>query len=114
MVSRTSRSRLLFDLARHKATRRPNVPTLFGVKQAPCDRGMRERPDEGEPSVVETSDTRLLTPLQRGQGLNAFEIQDHRSVVSIEGTGVVSSKKGHCDHGCTTYHRNGAVTFHHQ
>ncbi len=107
-------SLLQFDRCRHAQAVRHNLRTLFGIRQAPCDTYMRERLDEVEPHAFEPVYKRLFARLQRGKGLEGFAGPGGHYVLSVDGTGVFSSRQVRCRCCCEKRHRNGEVTYYHQ
>lgn len=107
-------SLLQFERSQSEEVVRHNLKTLYGVSQAPSDTYMRERLDEVDPEVLEPVYKRLFALLQRGKGLEGFEVLDGRYVLSVDGTGLFSSQKVHCAHCCSKHHRDGRVTYYHQ
>ncbi len=114
MFSLKYASLLQFDRSRNAQTTRHNLKTLFGVSDAPCDTTLRERLDEVDPQVFEKTYKRLFALVQRGRGLEGFEVLDGRYALSVDGTGMFSSDKVHCGQCCEKHHRDGRVTYYHQ
>lgn len=108
-------SLLKFDTARWTCKHfMSNMQRLFGMTAVPCDTYMRERLDEIVPVVVRRAYTRLFTLLQRNRILDNFRFFKDYYLVSLDGTGVFSSKSVYCEHCCTKNHKDGSVTYHHQ
>lgn len=91
-----------------------NLKTLFNITTVPCDTYMRERLDEIVPRVVRPAYTSLFTVLQRSKVLEQFRFLKDSYLISLDGTGLFSSKTIHCEHCCTKKHKNGEITYHHQ
>ena len=75
---------------------------------------MRERLDEIAPAVVRPAYTALFSVLQRSKILEQFRFFKDYHLISVDGTGVFSSNKIHCEQCCTKEHKNGTTTYHHQ
>ncbi len=107
-------SLLKFDRdARHKELIGSNLRTLYGVGWAPSDTALRERLDEVDPGALRGAFKAVFAALQRGKGLEGFACMGHY-LLSVDGTGQVSSSSVHCGNCCETHHRDGRVTYHHQ
>ena len=52
--------------------------------------------------------------LQRGKGLEGFEVFGDHYLLSLDGTGVFSSQEIHGDQCGEQHHRDGQVTYYHQ
>lgn len=96
------------DITRH------NLRTLYGIRQAPCDTFLRERLDRLKPTHLRRAYRQLFSALQRGKGLEGFDVFDGYYLLSIDGTGVFSSQAVHCQQCCEKHHRDGKVTYYHQ
>ena len=108
-------SLLQFDTdSRNDEATRHNLRTLYGIAKAPSDTFMRERLDLVEPELLRPVYRHLFTSLQRGKGLEGFEVLDGHYLLSLDGTGVFSSQEIHCPQCCEKHHRNGQVTYYHQ
>jgi len=108
-------SLLKFDQARVGLnTLMKNLKTLFSLDNVPCDTYMRERLDEITPSVCRRSFCNLFTLLQRNKILDHYRFFGDHYLISVDGTGIFSSKNVHCQHCCTKKHRDGTITYHHQ
>ncbi len=93
---------------------RHNLRTLYGVSQAPSDTFLRERLDRLDPAQLRPAYRQLFSVLQRGKGLEGFDVFDGHYLLSLDGTGVFSSQKIHCVNCGEKHHRNGQVTYYHQ
>ena len=100
--------------SRDNGTTRHNLRTLYGIDQAPSDTFTRERLDQLDPTQLRRAYTKLFTALQRGKGLEGFEVLDGHYLVSIDDTGVFSSEKIHCSRCCEKHRRDGRVSYYHQ
>ena len=110
-----SPSLLQFDKdSREVETTRHNLRQLYGIEQAPCDTYLRERLDEVDPSHLGTAYKQLFACLQRGKGLEGFDVLDRHYLLSVDGTGYFSSSEIHCQQCCEKHHRNGQITYYHQ
>ncbi|WP_245395116.1 transposase [methane-oxidizing endosymbiont of Gigantopelta aegis] len=108
-------SLLQFDQAsRQDDATRHNLRTLYGIATAPSDTFMRERLDRVDPACLLPVYRQLFKSLQRGKGLEGFEVFEGHYLLSIDGTGLFSSQKIHCPHCCEKHHRNGQITYYHQ
>lgn len=107
-------------LAFEKSCRMPehergNMRALFGVEQVPSDTSMREAIDEVDPSAFRSAFQDLFTRVQRGKALEQFRYLDGKYLISMDGTGLFSSNKVHCD-SCMvkTNRKTGENTYYHQ
>lgn len=108
-------SLLQFDKdSRHDDTVSRNLRTLYEIETAPCDTRLRERLDQVDPTSLRRVYRELFAALQRGKGLEGFEVLDGHYALSVDGTGVFSSQKVHCDQCCEKHRRNGQGTYYHQ
>lgn len=115
MFGLKSPSLLQFDKdSRHDDIVSHNLRTLYEIEAAPCDTRLRERLDQVDPASLRRVYRELFAALQRGKGLEGFEVFDGYYVLSVDGTGVFSSQKIHCDQCCKKHHRSGRVTYYHQ
>ena len=99
--------------ARVEGTIRSNLKSLYGVGRAPSDTALRERLDEVDPGALRGAFKALFAAVQRGKGLEGFAWMGHY-LLSVDGTGQVSSSSVHCGNCCQTHHKDGRVTYHHQ
>ena len=110
-----SPSLLPFDQdSRAEKVTRHNLRQLYGIERAPCDTSLRERLDEVDPEHLRAAYKRLFRCLQRGKGLEGFEVWDGHYLLSMDGAGYFSSRKVHCPQCCEKHHRNGQITYSHQ
>ena len=93
---------------------RHHLCQLYGIKQAPCDSHLRARLDEVDPANLRAVYKQLFRCLQRGKGLEGFEVFDGHYLLSVDGTGYFSSQEIHCEQCCEKHHRDGQVTYYHQ
>lgn len=108
-------SLLKFDQARgQEKVLAQNLKTLFLLTTVPCDTYMRERLDLIEPRVTRQAFCDLFTLLQRTKILDHYRFLGDYHLVSVDGTGIFSSKDVYCANCCTKKHRNGTITYHHQ
>ena len=109
-------SLLQFDRDRHDTAGliSSNLQTLYGIERAPSDTFMRERLDTVKPSQLRGAYRQLFAALQRGKGLEGFTVFDDHYLLSLDGTGMFSSKSIHCAQCCEKHHRDGTVTYYHQ
>jgi len=108
-------SLLQFDTdARHDEVVKANLNSLYQIKQAPCDTQLRERLDVIDPNQLQRGLNAIITQLQRGKALEAYQHIDNRYLLPLDGTGYFSSHNVHCDNCCVKEHKNGTVTYYHQ
>jgi len=108
-------SLLKFDKeSRENQNVKGNLQRLFALKKTPCDTQMRERLDQIPATVTRQAFTNIFTLLQRSKTLENFQFFNGHYLISLDGTGVFSSKKVSCKNCCTKNHRNGQTTYHHQ
>lgn len=92
---------------------RRNLRTLYHVKKAPSDTGLRERLDRVSPRQLRRPFKQIFSDLQRGKALEPYRYLEGHYIVSIDGTGQYSSQKIHCKNCCEKQHRSGKVTYYH-
>ena len=107
-------SLLQFDQHNSEPQVRANLASLHGIKQAPSDTYLRERLDPFDPDGLRKPFTRLFALLQRGKGLEGFDVLDGHYLLSVDGTGYFSSSAVHCKNCCEKHHKDGRVTYYHQ
>ena len=108
-------SLLQFDQhANEEGTIRHNLRSLFGVRQAPSDSGLRKRLDDVDPRSLRPAFKRVFRALQRGKALEEYAYWDGHYLLSIDGTGTFSSRSVHCANCCEKHHRDGSVEYYHQ
>jgi len=92
-----------------------NMPSLFGVEQVPSDTNMRKVIDDISTDSFRPAFKGLFNKLQRGKALNPYKFIDGKYLISIDGTGLFSSKdvSGAC---CMekVSRKDGSKTFYHQ
>lgn len=91
-----------------------SLKNLFQIEEIPSDTYLRERLDVISPSIFRQCFTGIFALLQRSKILDHFKFLKDYYLISLDGTGVFSSKSIHCEHCCTKNHRDGTVTYHHQ
>ena len=107
-------SLLQFDHAvKSNATLLDNLKRLFALKDLPSDTQIRTRLDVIDPDALRPAFVKIFTLLQRRKVLENFRFMGDLYLVSLDGTGVFSSQKVHCDHCCQKRHRNGTLTYQH-
>lgn len=99
--------------ARQAERTRSNLRSLYGVRRAPSDTRLRERLDEVDPGELRPAFKAVFAAVQRGKGLEGFEWMGHY-LLSVDGTGQVSSSSVHCGNCCERHRRDGRVTYYHQ
>jgi hypothetical protein len=92
---------------------RQNMCQLYGLDKVPSDTYLRERLDGVEPNQLRPAFNAIFTSLQRGKALEDFQYLGGHYLLSIDGTGMLSSPSIHCDGCCETTHSNGTTTYHH-
>lgn len=107
-------SLLQFDQDSNEETVRSNLQSLYGIERAPSDTYLRERLDTLDPEQLRRTYNRLIALLQRGKGLEGFNVLDDHYLLSLDGTGYFSSSKVHCEQCCEKHHRDGRTTYYHQ
>jgi len=108
-------SLLQFDKdSRHNEVVKSNLKSLYLVKDAPSDTQFRERLDVIDPNQLQRGINAVITQLQRGRALEAYQHIDNRYLIPMDGTGFFSSHEVHCDNCCVKTHKNGTVTYYHQ
>lgn len=101
-------SLLKFDEAREqKCWLRDNLTRLFKINSTPCDTQMRTRLDEITPKVIRSAYKNIFALLQRSKVLENYRFLDKHYIVSVDGTGIFSSDKVHCEHCCVKEHQKG-------
>lgn len=70
-----------------------NLRTLYKVDKVPSDTGLRERLDQLSPHHLRRSFKQIFAHLQRGKALEDYRYLNGRYIISIDGTGQLSSKK---------------------
>ena len=108
-------SLLQFDRhASSKANIRANLLSLFGVRKAPSDSGLRKRLDGVDPRELRKAFKRVFSLLQRGKALEGYAFWEGHYLLSIDGTGTFSSSKVHCANCCEKHRRDGSKEYYHQ
>lgn len=107
-------SLLQFDTSSKEEPVQKNLRKLFGISQLPSDTRMREILDEIPPQICIKAYNKIFSLLQRGKILKNFEFFDGAYLISVDGTGMFSSKTVHCENCCIKEHKNGEKTYYHQ
>lgn len=107
-------SLLQFDQGRNDEIICNNLKNLYGVKNIPCDTQMRKRLDELEPSMLRPTFKKLFAALQRQKALESYDYYNGHYLLAVDGTGVFSSSKIHCESCCVKNHKDGSQTYYHQ
>ena len=107
-------SLLDYDRSRLLSPIEQNLKDLYFVNTPPSDTYLRERLDEVNPSFLRSAFTKLFSFLQRGKHLEQFKFLDGYYLISIDGTGKISSGKISCPCCCKKEYSNGKETFYHQ
>lgn len=108
-------SLLQFDNdSRHDEVIKSNLKSLYQVVNVPSDTQLRERLDVVNPNQLQRGLNAVITQLQRGKALEAYQHIDNRYLIPMDGTGVFSSHDVYCDNCCVKEHKNGSKTYYHQ
>ena len=107
-------SLLQFDQSRHDEVLRHNLKSLYFVDEMPSDTYMRERLDEVDPLLLRRGFNDVFSMIQRNKVLESYTFLDGHYLFAVDGTGVFSSYKIHCEHCCEKHHRDGTITYQHQ
>jgi hypothetical protein len=107
-------SLLKFDSESGEKVVRHNLQTLYGVNKIPSDTQMREILDEVDPNDLRVAYKKIFSTIQRGNVLKSYRYLDEYYLISVDGTGQLSSEKVHCDQCCEKTSRNGKTTYYHQ
>jgi len=115
MVSLHDPSFLVFDTRRKDKATRANLIRIYQIGEMPCDRQMRELLDEVVPEGLLPVYTTMFSQLRRGNVLKKMVFFNGCSLLSVDGTGYVSSKTIHCP-SCVEKNdsKTGEVTYSHQ
>lgn len=107
-------SLLQFDKSKEEKQLQYNLKTLYGVENIPSDTQMREILDKIDPKEIRPAFNNIFSEIQRGNELKSYQYIDGYYMVSVDGSGYLSSEAIHCDQCCTKVSRNGKVTYYHQ
>lgn len=107
-------SLLQFDQQKEEKQIQNNLKQLYEIKNIPCDTQMREICDGIDPNALRPAFKNIFSELQRGKELESYKFLDGHYIISIDGTGYISSEKVHCDQCCTRISQNGKITYYHQ
>ncbi len=107
-------SLLQFDHGRDDPVIKHNLTTLYGVKNVPSDTYMREKLDLLDQNRLRPAFTKLFSLIQRGKVLEDYRFLGKYILVALDGTGLFSSDKVHCENCCERHHRDGRITYYHQ
>ena len=91
-----------------------NLKNLFLLENCPSDTCMRERLDLIDYTVYRKAFAYIFATLQRAKLLNDFRFLEKYYLCSLDGTGIFSSKKVHCQNCCEKHHSDGSITYYHQ
>ena len=100
--------------ARSVETIRWNLRSLFGVREAPSDFGLRKRLDSLDPRSLRKAFKRVFRQLQRGKGLEGYGYWQGHYLLSVDGTGTFSSSSVHCAKCCEKHRRDGSTEYYHE
>ena len=102
------------ETVEHRRTRN-NLKEMRHINRVPSDSGLRRFLDLIDPEAIRPVYARLFAIRQRtGVLRKQFGWQEGYYLVSLDGTGVHSSKTIQCPHCCTTEHEDGTITYGHQ
>lgn len=107
-------SLLQFDQHRQDPPIAHNLRTLYRVQQVPCDSQMREIIDGVETKDLRPAFKAVFSQVQRGKGLEGYAYLGGHYLLSVDGTGHISSETIHCEQCCEKKKRNGQITYYHQ
>lgn len=105
---------LKFDHDRAETIIRHNLRSLYGIRNVPCDTYLRERLDQVSPRLLRKAFSTLFAQVQRGNELTPFQFMDEHYLLSVDGTGYISSHQVYCEQCCIKNHRDGSKTYYHQ
>ena len=91
-----------------------NIRNLFGIKQPASDTQMRDILDPIDPKYLRKPFRKIFASLQRANILNSYRYLDEGYLISVDGTGIYSSRKIKCDDCIKKEHSSGEKTWHHQ
>lgn len=100
------------DVRADESIIRPNLRTLYGVENAPCDTQVRAILDPIQPQALRPVFRALHSQLQRGNLLSEHSVFGGAYLLSIDGTGVFSSPQISCQHCCQKQTRSGTEYYH--
>jgi hypothetical protein len=95
-------------------TLRHNLKSLFLVNESPCDTQLRERLDNLDPQELRKPFKSIFSQFQRSKMLEPYYYLDMGYLLSLDGTGLFSSSKVHCENCCEKEHKDGSKTYYHQ
>lgn len=107
-------SLLKFDEERTTQRIKHNLNTLYGVKESPCDTYMREVIDPLDPIKFKFPFSLIIHKVEKNGFLKDYKYLDDYYIVSIDATGLYSSKKVCCPDCCIKNHSNGEIEYYHQ
>jgi hypothetical protein len=110
MFSLTCPSLLDFDKQRAEG----NLQTIYRIERAPCDSSMRELLDPVAPASLRPLFTGVFRQRQRGKALEEMVCLPGGYVLTLDGTGYVSSTTIHGQSCLEKHHRDGSITYAHQ
>jgi hypothetical protein len=107
-------SLLQFDQSRYDEVLRHNLKSLYFVDEVPSDTYMRERLDEVDPLLLRKGFNDVFSMIQRNKTLESYAFLNGYYLFAVDGTGVFSSHKIHCEQCCEKHHRDETITYQHQ
>lgn len=106
-------SLLEFDNQRNEPRVKDNLFNLYGIKNTACDSQLRNILDPVKPKKLRPATIKTIQEVQKHGLLEHYRYLGG-FIVSIDGTGLFSSGKIHCEECCVKHHRSGEKTFYHQ
>lgn len=97
---------------RDNAPSAANFARLFGVENAPHGDTLNHAFKNIDPQQVQECVTRLVEILIRKKVLERYRLFDQYYIIAMDGTGIYSFAKRHCDH-CLTRTHDGKTTYYH-
>lgn len=107
-------SLLQFDRERGDDAVENNLKTLYGINDIPSDTQMREINDCVDPNAIRTAFKAVFSSLQRSKALESFQYLYDHYLVSIDGTGHLTSETISCSNCLERTSKTGKVTYYHQ
>ena len=111
-LKKASLLQYITDMGKDDALAR-NVRTLYGLSEIPSDTQMREILDPIDPKHIVPCFRHVFNQIQRGKGLERFQVLDGHYLLALDGTGYFSSSTVHCKSCQEKHHRDGRVTYSH-
>src|SRR5579872_158189 len=106
-------SRRQIGLKLRNGLSRINFQTLFGIKSFPHGDTLNDLYSELEPEQVQDIICNLIEILIRKKVLYAYRFFDQYYTIAIDGTGIVTYHKRHCQHCLKRKTRKGETLYYH-